>query len=302
MAVHKIDATNHENSKVIREAIDAKFPDGIYSRPETLRVHSNGSPSRDIFGFLWMPRNPKYVAPIDALPPLIINVHGGPTGHTGSGLSLRTQYFTSRGYACLELNYTGSTGHGRAYRESLFTNWGIIDAADAAEVADHLAASGRVDPRAIGITGPSAGGYNTLQSLSRYPGKFAAGVCICGISDLSSFAESTHKLESDYTDALVLRPGASEGERQDIFRERSAMYHTEGMEAPLLLLHGQADTVVPVQQARLIAGALEKLGRDVKIIEVEGEGHMFSKPSSAKTWLLEEEAWWKRKMLGLEQI
>jgi dipeptidyl aminopeptidase/acylaminoacyl peptidase len=296
-AVYKIDIANPQNSKVIRRAIDEKFPDGIYSRPETLRVPSKGSPSRDIFGFLWMPRNPKYTGPTGKLPPLIINTHGGPTGHTGSGLNLRIQYFTSRGYAYLELNYTGSTGHGREYRESLFGDWGIVDSADVVEVADFLASSGRIDPDSIGITGASAGGYNTLQSLSRYPGRFAGGVCVCGISDLSSLNDGTHKLESDYTEALVLHPGVSEEEKLKIFHDRSAMYHTENMDSPLLLLHGQADTVVPIQQARIIAEALKKLNRDVEIIEVEEEGHMFSKPSSGKLWLLQEERWWRKTLL-----
>lgn len=296
-AVHRIDVEHPENNKVIRKAIDEKFPDGIFARPETLRVRSKGSPTRDIFGFLWMPRNPLYTGPTGELPPLILNTHGGPTGHTGSGLNLRGQYFTSRGYAYLELNYTGSTGHGRHYRESLFGNWGIVDSADVVEVADHLADAGRVNRNGIGITGASAGGYNTLQSLSRYPGKFAGGVCVCGISDLLSFNDGTHKLESDYTEALVLHPGVSEEEKLKIFRERSAMYHTDGMDSPLLLLHGQADTVVPIQQARIIAEALKKLDRDVEIIEVEDEGHMFSKPSSAKLWLLEEERWWKKTLL-----
>lgn len=296
-SVYKIDVTHPENIEVIRTATDEKFPNNLFSPPETIHVRSKGSPSRDIYGFLWMPRNPKYTAPNEQLPPLIINTHGGPTGHTGHGLNLRTQYFTSRGYAYLELNYTGSTGHGRKYRESLFGNWGIVDAADVVEVADYLANSRRINPDAIGITGASAGGYNTLQCLSRYPGKFAGGVAVCSISDLESFNVGTHKLEWDYTDALVLHPGVSEEEKLAIYHERSAMYHTNNVDCPLLLLHGQADTVVPIQQARVMAEALKKLERDVKIVEVEDEGHMFSKPSSAKLWLLEEEKWWKKTLI-----
>ncbi|EFY99167.2 extracellular dipeptidyl-peptidase Dpp4 [Metarhizium robertsii ARSEF 23] len=296
-SVYKVDVANPQNSKVLRRAFDEEIPEATYARPEALRVRSNGPPSRDIFGFLWMPRNPHYTAPAGELPPLIIHTHGGPTGRMGSGLNLRTQYFTSRGYAFLALNYTGSMGYGRQYRESLFGNWGIVDAADVVEFADYIAASGRVDSGAIGITGSSAGGYNTLQSLSRYPGRFAGGVCVSGISDLSSFDAATHKLESDYTAALVLHPGVDEEEKRRIFRERSAMYHTDGLTAPLLLLHGQADTVVPVQQARIIAEALKKLHRDVEIFEVEHEGHMFSKPSSAKLSLLQEERWWKKTLL-----
>ncbi|KHN94669.1 Peptidase S9, prolyl oligopeptidase, catalytic domain protein [Metarhizium album ARSEF 1941] len=296
-SVYKIDVADPRNSKVIRRASDEQLPDETYARPETVHMRSTASPSRDIFGFLWMPQNPDYTAPSGELPPLIIHAHGGPTGRKGSGLSLRTQYFTSRGYAYLALNYTGSTGYGRQYRESLFGNWGIVDAADAAEAADYMAASGRVDRDAVGITGISAGGYNTLQSLSRYPAKFAGGVCVAGISELSSFDKTTHKLESDYTAALVLHPGVSEDEKRKIFRERSALCHVADLKSPLLLLHGQADTVVPVQQARIMAEALKELHRDVEILEVEDEGHMFAKPSSAELWLVQEEAWWKKTLL-----
>ena len=297
-AIYKIDVANRENSKVIRQGIDVSFPLKMYAVPEMLHIRSKGSPTRNIFGFLCMPRNPRYTAPHDALPPLIIYVHGGPTGHTGCGLDLRTQYFTSRGYACLILNYTGSTGHGREYRESLFGNWGIVDASDVVECASYLVGQGRVNPKAISVTGGSAGGYNTLQVLSRYPGKFAAGVCVCGISDLETFDVGTHKLESDYTRALVLHPGTSEKERLEIFHERSAIYHTDSMDSPLLLLHGSADAVVPAQQARIIAKALKDLGRDVKYIEIAGEGHMFSKRESAKLWLEEEERWWRKTLVA----
>ncbi|KAK2599940.1 hypothetical protein QQS21_005324 [Conoideocrella luteorostrata] len=296
-AVHRINLANLRESGVVRQVTDEKFPDGTFARPETMRFSSKSTPKRDIFGYLWMPRNPKYTAPEGDLPPLIIHTHGGPTGCTGRGLNLEAQFFTSRGFAYYELNYTGSTGHGRWYREALFGNWGILDSDDVAECADQLVAAGRVKPDAIGITGASAGGYNTLQCLSRYPGKFAGGVCVCGISELMSFDKTTHKLESHYTQLLALYPGVTEEEKLKIYHERSAIYHTETMDTPLLLLHGQADTVVPIQQARILAKALKKLDRDVQIIEVEGEGHMFSKPTSVELKLVEQDRWWRKTLL-----
>ncbi|QUC17411.1 uncharacterized protein UV8b_01652 [Ustilaginoidea virens] len=301
-AVHVIKVADARGNKVVRESTDEHFPALCYSRPEPLRIRSAGTTRRrHIHGFLWMPRNARFAAPPSDLPPLIVSVHGGPTGRAGSGLDLRTQFFTSRGYALLQLNYTGSTGHGRECRESLFGRWGVVDADDVVEAARHLASRGRVKHGAVGVTGASAGGYTALQCLSRHAGSFAAGVCVCGISDLESLGRATHKLESHYTELLVLGDGAGAGagadEKRRIYRDRSAVHRAGAVTAPLLLLHGQADTVVPVEQARVMAAALRALGRDVDIVEVAGEGHTFAKPSSAEVWLVEEERWWREKLL-----
>lgn len=295
LSVHKLDLQRPELSKVIRQSTDEKFPRFLFSRPEPIRVRSKGSPCRDIHGFLWMPRNPDFTAPQGALPPLIIDSHGGPTGHTGCGLSLRVQYFTSRGYALFALNYAGSTGYGRDYRNSLFGHWGIMDADDAAECAEHLVATGRVKSGAIGITGLSAGGYNTLQVLVRHSSTFAGGLCVSGISELEKFDRKTHKLEFHYTQALVLpKGGADEDARAKIYRQRSALYHTDKIQSPLVLLHGLADTVVPVEQATLMADRLREERGRVEIVLVEDEGHMMGQPSSMKLWLEIEERLWMR--------
>ncbi|KAK1996327.1 prolyl oligopeptidase [Colletotrichum falcatum] len=295
-ALYKIDVSTGE-ATTVRETTDEKLEDSFFSRPELVEFRSKGSPSRTIYSTLWMPRNPKFAAPEGTLPPLVISSHGGPTGYTGSGLNLRTQYFTSRGYACLALNYTGSTGHGRDYREALFGRWGVVDADDAAEVAEHLVGGGRVGGR-VGIAGASAGGYNVLQALVRHSsrGVFGAGFCVCGVSDVKKLDESTHKLESEYMGALVLDDppaGMTEAEREERYRERSPLFHAGRIGAPLFLLHGVADTVVPVEQARLVYEAVKANGGDVRIREVEGEGHMFGRPGSARLWLEEEEAWWR---------
>lgn len=295
-SLHKVNIHNPKLNKVVRRSNDGEFPLSLFSKPEPVSIETKGSPSRVIHGFLWMPRNPKFTAPEGALPPLIINAHGGPTGHTGNGLVLRSQYFTSRGYAYFAVNYIGSTGHGKKYREDLFGNWGVIDAADAAEFADHFVESGRVKRGAVGITGISAGGYNTLQCLTRHPKTFAAGVCASGISDLRRFDDTTHKLESDYTPALVLPGKVSDDKKEEIYRERSALFHVDKIESPLLLIHGTIDSVVPVEQARLIADMLKENGRDVKIVEYM-DGHMLALPVSAKGWVEEEEKWWRKTLL-----
>lgn len=251
-----------------------------------------------------MPHNPAYEAPEGELPPLIIQVHGGPTAHTGPGLKIRSQYWTTRGYAYFALNYTGSSGHGAAYRDALFGHWGIIDADDAAECAEYFTSTGIIRKGGVGITGPSAGGYNTLQALVRSSKRktFAGGVCVCGVSDVKKLGEETHKLESHYLDPLMFGypvPSDISGEeRERVYRERSPLYHACDISAPLLLVHGTADTVVPVQQARAIKKAIEDKGGDVRLVEVDGEGHMFSAPASKRIWLKEEEAWWRKTLLG----
>ncbi|GKT41058.1 dipeptidyl aminopeptidase BIII [Colletotrichum spaethianum] len=289
-ALYKIDISTGETT-TIRDTTGEKLEDSLFSKPELVKFQSTGSPSRTIYSTLWMPRNPKFLAPENTLPPLVISSHGGPTAYTGSGLKLRTQYFTARGYAYLALNYTGSTGHGRDYREALFSNWGIVDADDAAEVANHLVEAGRVGK--VGIVGASAGGYNVLQALVRHPRIFDAGFCVCGVSDVEKLGESTHKLESEYMGALVLDPGMTREQVEQRYRERSPLFSADKIEAPLFLLHGVADTVVPIEQARLIYKAVKDKGGDVGMREVEGEGHMFGKPGSQRLWLEEEEAWWR---------
>lgn len=281
---------------MIRESLDRELPTNLLSQPEPIHVRSKDPPSRDIHGFLWRPHNPEYTAPEDTLPPLIIETHGGPTSQAGCGLSFPVQYFTSRGYTYLQVNYAGSTGYGREYRQSLFGNWGVLDTEDVIEIAHHLITSKQAHPRAIGVTGASAGGYNTLQVLSKHSEMFAGGVCLCGISDLEALQAGTHKIEADSTSALVLGSAnnISEEDRLKVFHERSALYHSEGIRSPLLLIHGQADTAVPIDQARSIYEALEKRGADVKLVEVPGEGHMLSKPDTVKMTLEETEQWWRK--------
>ncbi|TEA17927.1 putative peptidase YuxL [Colletotrichum sidae] len=293
-ALYKIETSTNE-TQTIRTTTDEVLEEKLFSKPELVKFMSKGSPSRTIYSTLWMPRNPAFVAPEGALPPLVISSHGGPTGYTGSGLKLRTQYFTARGYAYLALNYTGSTGHGREYREALFRNWGIVDADDAAEVAAHLVSAGRVGK--VGVVGASAGGYNVLQALVRHPRTFDAGFCVCGVSDVKKLGESTHKLESGYMGALVLDPGMTDDEKEARYRDRSPLFHADKIESPLFLLHGVADTVVPIEQARLVYEAVKDKGGEVHIREVPGEGHMFSKPGSSAIWLSEEEAWWRKHLL-----
>lgn len=295
--LYKFDIRGAHLCKAIRTSTDESFPASLLSRPTPAVISTKQLPARVIHGFLWMPKNPYFVAPAKELPPLIISSHGGPTGYSGCGLSLRIQYFTSRDYAYLMLNYTGSTTHGKKYRNALFGNWGLLDVDDAAEYADFMVWDGQVRAGSVGLTGLSAGGYNTLMGLTRYPDTFAGGVAVSSISDMKRWDDTTHKLESDYAPALILPPGTDGKDKDAIYRERSALFSADKVKSPLLIIHGKADTVVDLEQATLMADALEKRGADVKLVEVEGEGHMMAQRSSIKLWLEEEEKWWKRTLL-----
>lgn len=297
LALYRVDIADPAQVIKLRDSTEEAFPDSIYSRPESLTISSKGQPHRKIHGFLWMPHNPDFVAPEGDLPPLIILSHGGPTSYTGLGLKLRIQYFTSRGYAYFALNYHGSIAHGRAYREALFGNFGLVDSDDAAESAIYLAETGRTRIGAAGITGTSAGGYNTLRTLTRHPLAFAGGVCLSGISDIKRLDESTHKLESDYTEHLVLAPGADKSEMDRICHERSPLFDAHKIKAPLLLLHGNKDMVCPLDQAEQMADAIKEAGGDVKLIVAPDEGHGFHQPVNVKMWLEEEEKWWRKTLL-----
>lgn len=298
LTVRTINALDSSKNNIIRKSVNHNISRSWISQPELLSVPAKGGPKRTVHGFLWMPRNPEFTADQDTPPPLIIVTHGGPTGHFGPGLNLRTQYFTSRGYAVVNLNYHGSTGLGRAYRQALWGNWGVLDADDAAEVANHLVSTNRVRKGSVGCTGLSAGGYNTLQCITRHPESFAAAVDVSGICDLESFNSGTHKLEFFYTDALVMNElNASREEKLKRYKERSALYHVDNVQTPLLILHGKCDTVVPMNQATDMEEALRSRGKVVKLVKVDGDGHMLAKPPSARIWLDEEEKWWRAKLI-----
>jgi len=204
-------------------------------------------------------------------------MHGGPTSHVTPGLSLATQYWTSRGYACARINHAGSTGYGRAYRELLDGEWGVADIADAASCVAYLASQSLIDASKVGIVGESAGGYAVLQALTTYPSIWAGGISLYGISDLQGFVEITHKFESQYLVGLVLGEGLSKEDEEAVYRSRSAVYHAEKITAPLLLLQGSADTVVPLVQAREMESAMRKLGKTVEVVGIRGRGTWVAK-------------------------
>jgi len=247
---------------------------------------------------IWTPPyNPSYKAPSGSKPPLIVGIHGGPTGNNTLGLNLTTQYYTSRGYAYVWVNYAGSTGYGRKYMDSLNANWGIKDIDDAASCVDFLASSGLVDGTKVGIVGGSAGGYTVLKALTSYPTLYAAGNSLFGVANLFTFVEGTHKFESHYVQGLMFPPDASEEEQEKVYWERSPCFHAKNIVRPLLLLQGDIDKVVPVDQATDMEKVVRENGGDVKLVIMEGEGHGFRMERHVKLATEEEEALWRRTLL-----
>jgi dipeptidyl aminopeptidase/acylaminoacyl peptidase len=270
------------------------YPSGIFSIPEHVKVTTKARylPKRHVHGFFFGPHNPWYYAPQNTKPPLIIIPHSGPTSHTAPSLDLKTQYWTSRGYSVLLLNYGGSSGHGKEYRDSLNENWGVLDVADVVEMVDYLGGEKRQNPICrdhVGIVGGSAGGYTVLRALELYPETFAGGVSYYGVADVRRLNDSTHKFESHYVSGLIPK---------DQLDERSPVHHADQFRAPLLLLQGEDDMVVPLEQAKLMERAMKTNGHEVKLVTFEGEGHRFRKAENLKRALMEEEAWWRKTLLG----
>jgi dipeptidyl aminopeptidase/acylaminoacyl peptidase len=244
------------------------------------------------------PHNPDFSPVPGTKPPLIVYVHGGPTANSTPGLSLDSQYWTSRGYAHVSVNYAGSRGFGREYRESLNSFWGIKDIDDTASCVAYLAAQGLVDGTKVGITGQSSGGYSVLQALCTYPDLFAAGSSLYGISNLETLATGTHKFESHYLFPLMFVKGASEEEQKKILWDRSPCHHADKIKSPLLILQGSIDQVVPLEQALEMEKVMREGGKDITIRVFEGEGHGFKQEKNVKIAREEEEALWRRTLLG----
>lgn len=222
-------------------------------------------------------------------PPLIVISHGGPTAFSTAGFNAGIQFWTTRGFAVLDVNYSGSSGYGRAYRDRLRGEWGVLDVADCIAGAEALAQAARVDGHRIAIRGGSAGGYTTLRALTT-SNIFAAGCSRYGIGDLAALASDTHKFEARYLDGLIGPwPAASE-----LYAERSPINHVDALNCPMLLLQGAEDAVVPPSQAETMAAAVAAKGLDVELIIFEGEGHGFRKAETIRDALDAELAFYAR--------
>ena len=261
--------------RVLRRSSDIAIDAGYVSRPQALEFPTEHG--RTAHALFYPPCNQDYAAPTDERPPLVVKSHGGPTAAAGSTLSLGIQYWTSRGIAVLDVNYGGSTGYGRTYRQRLNGQWGIVDVDDCVNGARYLVEQGRVDGRRLAITGGSAGGYTTLSALT-FRDLFRAGASHYGICDLEVLARDTHKFESRYLDSLV----GPYPEQQAVYRQRSPIHFTDRLSCPLILFQGLEDKVVPPNQAELMAEALRKKGLPVAHVPFAGEQHGFRRAENIK--------------------
>jgi len=231
--------------------------------------------------FYHPPRNRDFKGPDDERPPLIVISHGGPTAAHRATLSLEIQYWTSRGFAVVAVNYGGSSGYGRAYRQRLNGQWGVVDVADCVSAARYLAAQGKVDADRLIIRGSSAGGYTTLAALTFRPEVFKAGASYYGVADIEMMARDTHKFESRYFDSL-LGPYPA---RRDVYRARSPIHFVDRLSCPLILFQGLEDKVVPPSQSRMMADAVRVKGLPVAFLTFEGEQHGFRRADTIRRCL-----------------
>jgi dipeptidyl aminopeptidase/acylaminoacyl peptidase len=274
-AVVTLDVTSREED-TIRRSTELEIDERYISVAEPIEFE--GADGLTSHGFFYPPTNPDFGGPSEELPPLIVSVHGGPTAHVSTAFDLASvQFFTSRGLAVVDLNYGGSTGYGREYRDRLRGRWGEVDVEDSAAAASYLSVRGYVDPTRVEITGGSAGGYTTLLALALRD-EFAAGASHYGVADLVTFHEDTHKFESHYDEYLV----GPWPEAVDVYRERSPVNHADAISRPLLLLQGLDDKVVPPTQSEVIVEALERRGIPHAYIAFEGEGHGFRRAENIR--------------------
>lgn len=257
-------------TEVLRKSRQLTVDPAYLSSPEAIEFPTEEGLTAH--AWFYRPTNPQYVAPSGELPPLLVHSHGGPTSAAGAELSLGLQYWTSHGIAVLDVNYGGSAGYGRAYRQRLEGQWGVVDVDDCVNGARYLVERGEVDGNRLMISGGSAGGYTTLCALT-FRDVFRAGASHFGIGDLETFVHDTHKFESRYLDRLV----GPFPERRDLYYERSAINFTERLSCPVILLQGLEDKIVPPNQAEMMVEALRKKGLPVAYLAFEGEQHGFRK-------------------------
>jgi dipeptidyl aminopeptidase/acylaminoacyl peptidase len=266
--------TTDPTETIIRTAAPAVLPPGSISRGEPITFPAE---SAEAHAFWYPPKNADYDAPPGELPPLVVLSHGGPTSMTTNGFSLAVQYWTTRGFGVVDVNYGGSTGFGRDYRQRLDGQWGIVDVADCIAAAKYLVERGLVDPARLAIRGGSAGGFTTLAALTS-SNVFKAGASLYGVADLRLLAKETHKFESRYLDRLIGPLPEADG----FYDERSPIHHLDRLACPIIFFQGMEDKTVPPSQAECMVAAMRARHLPVAHYTFEGEGHGFRKPETLR--------------------
>jgi dipeptidyl aminopeptidase/acylaminoacyl peptidase len=278
--------------EVLRRSRETDVDAGYLANPRAIEFPTESGLTAH--GYFYPPQNRDYAGPADEKPPLLIMSHGGPTSASSASLKYAIQYWTSRGIAVLDVNYGGSSGYGRLYRQRLKGKWGIVDVDDCVNGARYLVAHGDVDGNRLAIRGGSAGGYTTLCALT-FRNVFKAGASHYGISDLEALARDTHKFESRYLDSLI----GPYPERRDLYLERSPIHFTERLNCPMILFQGLEDKVVPPNQAERMVEAVRAKNLPVAYLTFEGEQHGFRKAENIKR-VLEAELFFYSKVFGFE--
>ena len=269
------------DSEIIKSSCVMPLSDDYYSSARTLCFSNRHQ--QTVYANYYPPTNPEVADKHDIPPPMIVICHGGPTGQSSTALDPKKQFWTSRGFALLDVNYSGSTGYGRHYRQRLDKQWGKLDVEDCCDAALHAVAEGLADKDKLIIRGSSAGGFTVLAALT-FEDVFSAGASYYGISDLSSLADDTHKFEKHYTDRLV----GPYPEAEATYRQRSPIHHTELMSCPVIFFQGNQDRVVPKEQAEVMYDALSKKGLPVAAQYYESEQHGFRQAETIKQSLENE--------------
>ena len=279
-SVVKLDLKTGAHTVVV-ESSSLDVPASYFSVPESIEFPTEDGETAH--AFYYPPTNPDFEAPADERPPMIVISHGGPTGATSATLDLETQFWTSRGFAVLDVNYGGSTGYGTEYRRRLNGHWGIVDIDDCVNGARYAVSSGRADGDRLIVRGSSAGGYTTLACLA-FRDVFKAGASYYGIGDLETLARDTHKFESRYLDSLI---GPYPAER-DVYVQRSPIHYVDDITCPVILFQGLEDEIVPPSQAETMVEAVKRKGIPVAYVAFEGEQHGFRKAESIEAALHSE--------------
>ena len=288
-AVVRLDLTNL-SLQVLRRAIMLDVDPAYLSVPQVIDFPTTYE--RTAHAFFYAPANPDFAAPAGQLPPLLVFNHGGPTASASATLNLMIQFWTSRGFAVVDVNYGGSTGYGRAYRQRLNGQWGIVDVDDALNASRYLVARGLVDPARLAIRGGSAGGYTALAALT-FHDVFKAGASYYGVSDLETLARDCHKFESRYLDSLI----GPYPQCQDVYIARSPIHFTDQLTSPLILFQGMQDKVVPPAQAQLMFDAVNAKALPVAYLKFEQEAHGFRRSETIQR-ALEAELYFYGKVFG----
>ncbi len=281
-----------EQAEVLRRSSDLQIDEGYLSFAQPIEFPSEGG--QTAYAFFYAPKNKDFQAPSSEKPPLVVFSHGGPTSATTATLKLEIQYWTSRGFAVVDVNYGGSTGYGRAYRERLKGQWGVVDVDDCVNAAKYLIQQGLVDGERLAIRGGSAGGYTTLCALT-FRKFFKAGASYFGVSDLEALDKETHKFESRYNRSLI----GPYPERRDLYYERSPIHFADRISCPVIFFQGLEDRVVPPNQSELMVEALRKRGIPVAYVPFAGEQHGFRGAENIKR-SLEAELYFYAKVFGFQ--